>query len=108
MEQFKNPGDCCDIEEIRQEIDKIDKKIIELFSIRYEFVKEIVSYKKDEKGVIARERKDFVINERARIANELGLNEDVFRQIFTILVEDNIKKELKLLQLNKSKSEVKS
>ncbi|MBN1820956.1 MAG: chorismate mutase [Prolixibacteraceae bacterium] len=104
MDQIKKPDDCLNIEEIRQEIDKIDKKIIELFSLRDDFVKEIVTFKKDKEGVIAQERKEFVINERARMAGEIGLNPDLFKKIFTILIEDNIKKELELLHTNGIKS----
>ena len=102
MLQFTKPKDCRGIEEIRKEIDKIDHQILSLFAIRNEFVKEIVAYKRDEKGVIAAERKNFVINERAREAGELGMNPEVFRKMFTLLIDDNIKKELELLQENGS------
>lgn len=107
MEHIKDPGDCRDIEEIRQEIDKIDKQIIELFSARHEFVKEIVAYKNDENGVIARERQDFVLNERAKLAQKMGLNPEVFKKIFTILIEDNISKELELLKQKLHKQNIK-
>ena len=98
MTQFKNPEQCRNIEEIRQEIDKIDLELLKLFAFRDTFVKEIVTYKPDTESVIALERKNYVINERTRIAGQLGLEESVFRKIFTLLVEANIKKELELLQ----------
>lgn len=95
---LKDPKECESIEEIRKEIDKIDKQIISLFSKRQQYVKEIVKYKKDETGIIAQVRKDHVILQRRDWAAEEGLNPDTFEKIYTLLIESNIKLELNILK----------
>lgn len=95
---LKDPKECKSLEDIRIEIDKIDRQIISLFSERHKYVGEVVKYKKDEKGIIASERKDQVISERRNWAAKKGLDPDTFEKIFTLLVESNIKWEMKLLK----------
>ncbi len=105
MECKKMPEECRSIEEIRNEIDKIDKEIIRLFRSRDGLVKEIVKYKSDEEGIIARERKDFVIKQRGQWAEKHGLNPKLFRKIYTLLIDNNIKKELEIFKSKTIKSE---
>ena len=97
-----HPKKCTSAEEIRNEIDKIDKQIIELFAERHKYVEEIVRFKKDEEGVIAQERKHRVIVDRGEWAGKLGLDADTFEKIYQILIENNIKHELKLLKRKNS------
>lgn len=96
--KLKEPGVCCSIEEIREEIDKIDSNIISMFSERMKYVEEIVRFKTDEEGVVAAARKEQVINARAKWAENHGLDPDTFRKIYTLLVERNIQHELELLK----------
>jgi isochorismate pyruvate lyase len=98
---LKAPTACESIEEVRKEIDAIDKQIILLFSKRQQYVKEIVKYKEDEKGIIAQVRKDQVILQRRSWAAEEGLDPDAFGKIYSILIESNIKLELEILNSNK-------
>ena len=98
----KKPDQCESMEDIRNEIDTIDHKIINLFSERLHYVEEIVRFKHDEAGVIAQERKDFVINQRAEWAAEKGLDPAVFEKMYTVFVESNIKHELELLKSKKT------
>ena len=101
MEENKQPGDCTSKEEIRKEIDKIDREIIHLFAKRYEYVHEIVRFKEDEEGIIAQERKDQVIIQRGRWARNLGLDAETFENIYRILIDSNIRKELEILKSRK-------
>jgi len=95
---MKNPQNCKNIEEIRDAIDGIDFQIMKLFSERYEFVKEIVKFKTDEVSVIAENRQKEVIEKRREWAVELGLNPDLFEDIFWILMRYNVQKELEILK----------
>lgn len=97
---LKDPKECRSLKEIRNEIDKIDRQIISLFSKRQQFVKEIVKYKKDEKGIIAQARKDYVILQRRDWAAEEELDPNTFEKIYTILIDSNIKLELEILKSN--------
>ena len=94
---IKKPEECTKKEDVRAEIDRIDRKIIDLFALRFEYVKAIVQFKKDKNSVVAQDRKDHVIQERAVWAKDLGLDEDTFASIYKILIDSNIKKELELL-----------
>ena len=95
---MKNPQNCKNIEEIRDAIDGIDFQIMKLFSERYEFVKEIVKFKTDEASVIAETRQKQVIEKRREWAVGLGLNPDLFEDIFWILMRYNVQKELEILK----------
>ncbi len=97
----KKPQECTSVEEIRTEIDKIDREILELFAERHRYVEEIVKFKTDKAGIIAQERKDRVIQQRKDWALELGLNPETFEKIYQVLIDSNIEHEFKLLQQKK-------
>lgn len=97
--EFKTPENCQSLEEIRNEIDKIDEHIISLFSERHKYVEEIVRFKHDKDAIIARERKDHVIIQRKKWAESKGLNADTFEKIYTLLVNSNIEHEMELLKM---------
>jgi len=98
-----NPESCKSIEEIREAIDGIDYQILKLFSERYEFVKEIVKFKTDEASIIAESRQKEVIEKRREWAVELGLNPDLFEDIFWTLIRYNVQKELEILKNTNAK-----
>jgi isochorismate pyruvate lyase len=95
---MKNPQNCKNIDEIRDAIDGIDYQIMKLYSQRYEFVKAIVKFKTDEASVIAENRQMEVIEKRREWAVELGLNPDLFEEIFWTLIRYNVQKELEILK----------
>ncbi len=99
-----NPENCKSIEEIREEIDGIDYQIVKLFGERYEYVKEIVKFKTDEASVIAESRQKEVIEKRREWATELGLNPDLFEEMFHTLIRYNVQKELEILKNTNAKS----
>jgi len=93
----KKPAECYSKEEIRQQIDLLDKEIIRLFSLRFQYVSEIVKYKTDAESVVAQERKNQVIKLRGEWAEEHGLDKETFEQIYCFLIDHNISKELEIL-----------
>lgn len=97
--EFKTPENCRSLEEIRNEIDKIDEHIISLFSERHKYVEEIVRFKHDKDAIIAQERKDQVILQRKKWAEQKGLNAGTFEKIYTLLVNSNIEHEMELLRM---------
>lgn len=97
LDKTIQPSDCKSKEEIRNRIDEIDREILNLFAYRFQFVKEIVHYKeKNSTAIIDQARKDLVIKERAEWANKLGLDAETFAQIYEILIDSNISKELEI------------
>lgn len=99
--EIKKPEDCRSLEEVRNQIDKIDEFIISLFSERHKYVEEIVRFKHDKDAIIAQERKDQVILQRKNWAAEKGLNAATFEKIYRVLVDSNIEHEMELLKSKK-------
>lgn len=97
-----SPENCQSIEEIRAGIDQIDYQIMQLFADRYSFVKEIVKFKTDESSVIAEDRQKEVIRQRCEWAEELGLNPDLFEEMYWTLMRFNVRKELEILNGSKA------
>lgn len=94
-----------DIKEImkpyRQRIDDLDDQIIELLAERTAVIRE-VGHLKHEKGIpsIIQQRVDEVRERNAKHAAEKGMDADLVRQIYTLLIdrsctlEDEIKAEI--------------
>lgn len=94
---FKN------IQEIRDSIDEIDFRILELFGARNRLVKEIVKYKTNAKDVVAKERLAELFASRRKWAVDFNLNPDLFEKIFKMLIDSNIQMELEILEQQKNK-----
>ena len=93
------PANCKSKEDVRQQIDLIDQELIQLFAKRYEYVKAIVQFKeKNEEAIVDAKRKEKVIEERSDWASELGLDKETFAQIFRLLIDHNISKELEIFK----------
>lgn len=103
MNEIK-PEDCNSAEEVRNEIDKIDHQIIKLYGERHKYVEEIVRFKHDEESIIAHDRKTQVIRDRRKWAQDNGLDADTFEQMYLILIESNIKRELEILKMKNAGS----
>lgn len=100
MKSIKKPEDCLSIDEVRHQIDRIDHQIIGLFAKRQKYVHSILRFKSDENEVVAIGRKNFVIEERAKTAAESGLDPVLFKNIYTLLLEANIRNELEIFKQN--------
>lgn len=97
----KFPQECTNIDEVRAEIDNIDKVIIRLLSQRFEYVREVVKYKEGTtKGIEAPVRRAAVIETRREWAQQAGLNPDVIGDIYNKLIEYFIEEEKKQLIVN--------
>ena len=92
---MKKPEECMDMQEIRKEIDTIDKSIIELLGNRFEYVKAASKFKTDETAVKAPERFAAMLVQRRKWAEENGLSADVIEEMYRRLVNYFIDEELK-------------
>lgn len=96
----RKPAECTNITEVRNEIDNIDKTIIELLSHRFQYVKEVVKYKEKKPGSIeAPERRKEVLECRRKWAEENGLNPDVIENLYKDLIQYFISEEMKIKNL---------
>jgi len=96
--QMKLPHECRDIEDVRQQIDEIDNKIIELIGKRFSFIREIIKFKSNKDEVYAKNRFLEVIRKRREIASFHQLNPDIIEKIYRILMEYFIEEQLELLK----------
>jgi len=90
MRLSKLPDACETISEIRDAIDEIDKELIHLLGIRHQYMKEIVKFKSGAEGIIAKERKELVLQQRKAWAKESGMDPDLIGDIYKLLIEKNI------------------
>jgi isochorismate pyruvate lyase len=101
---MKNPKDCKTIDEVREEIDAIDKQIINLLGERFLYVKDIVRFKKNEEDVIARKRYDQVLKARREWATEQRIDPDIIENIYKTLIQYFIAEQKKILKINQERT----
>jgi isochorismate pyruvate lyase len=95
-EKMKEAKDCQNIQEIRANIDKVDYQILAYFGKRFEYVKEIVKFKTDQEEIISRYRQLEVFQKRREWAEDFGLDPELFEEIYKMLINWNVKKELEI------------
>jgi len=95
----KQPHQCKNLQDLRNEIDSIDIQILDLLKERFEYVMEVPKYKqKDAESIIAIDRKQSVIRTRADWAKERGLSGEVIGKIYEQLVNYFIEEEMKTIK----------
>jgi len=91
---MKSANECKDINEIRTEIDRIDKEIIALVAKRASYVKAAARFKKDRAMVEDPNRVKTMLQQRAEWARESGMNTEIIVKIYTELVNFFINEEM--------------
>lgn len=92
---MKQPEECSNMQDIRAEIDHIDRQIIAALGQRFKYVKAASKFKTSETSVKAPERLKSMLRERRIWAQEQGLNPDVIEKLYQDLVDYFIAEELK-------------
>jgi isochorismate pyruvate lyase len=92
---MKPPHECASVEEIRAEIDRLDREVITAWAERFAYVKAIVRFKTDEASVRAPERFEAMLQQRRRWAEEGGLDGEVIEKLYRDLVSYFLEEELK-------------
>ncbi|MBD1841016.1 isochorismate lyase [Coleofasciculus sp. FACHB-64] len=92
---MKQTKGCSNIEEIRLEIDELDRQIITAFGKRFEYVKAAAKFKTNETSVKAPERVQSMLQQRRLWAEEQGLNPDVIEKLYQDLINYFMTEELK-------------
>ena len=98
---MKMPDECTNIQEIRTEIDEIDRQVIASFAKRFVYVKAASKFKTDATSVKAKERFAAMLKEIRIWAQEEGLNPDVIEKLYQDLVTYFIEEELNHWQSNR-------
>lgn len=93
---MKDAKSCASIDEVRFEIDRIDREVMELLAKRQEYVCEIIRFKTDEESIVAQGRQEQLYKQRRIWARELKLSPEMIDEVYRTMVRHNIQKELEL------------
>ena len=85
---------CNSIEEIRSNIDRIDRQIVTLLAERGGYVKQAARFKKTTDDVKAPQRVEQVIAKVTALSQELGANASVTEQVYRAMISGFINAEL--------------
>lgn len=85
---------CSSLEEVRENIDRIDNEIIKLIAERTTYVVQASSFKKDEAGVKDSARVEKVIAKVRAKAGEYGANQDMVEALYREMISRFINMEM--------------
>tara|TARA_R100000656_G_scaffold57267_1_gene44851 strand:- start:885 stop:1199 length:315 start_codon:yes stop_codon:yes gene_type:complete len=88
------PEQCANMADIREEIDLLDRSIIQLIGQRYQYVKSAAKFKTSESTVRAPERFRAMLLQRREWAQEQDLHPDVIEKLYSDLVNYFIQEEM--------------
>ena len=83
------------LEELRENIDEIDLKILDLIEKRKDLVTEVVKLKKRDQ-IVDQKRIEFILNKLKVEASKRGLAIEFIEEIWTLMIENFIKYEEKI------------
>lgn len=85
---------CNSLEEVRQEIDTLDTKLVELISERSHLVRQAAPFKNSVEEIKGEERIEFVLQKSRHKAIELGINPNMISELFKIMVDEMVEMEI--------------
>lgn len=91
---MSSAADCKSIEEVRSNIDRIDRQIVTLLAERGGYVKQAARFKKTTDDVKAPQRVEQVIAKVTTLSQELGANPFVAAQVYRAMISAFISAEL--------------
>lgn len=94
--------ECKSLEEVRENIDRIDKQIVNLIAERSTYVVQAANFKKNSDDVKAPQRVEKVISKVRILANDYGVDPSIVENIYRTMINSFINLEIseheKLLQ----------
>ena len=91
---MKKPEECQNIQDIRAEIDRLDRQIVSTIGERYQYVRVAAKFKTSESSVKAPERQASMLQERRQWAQDAGLNPDVIEKLYRDLISYFVSEEI--------------
>jgi len=90
----KNITNCDSLEEVRQNIDKIDSKLLDLIAIRSHYVDQAALFKNTENEIAAPDRVNEILHKIKILAEEKGLNPLLTEKIYRTMINAFIDQEM--------------
>lgn len=94
---------CSSLEEVRNNIDRIDSAIIQLIAERGEYVSQASAFKRDEDGVRDTSRVEKVIAKVRGKASECGADPDMVEALYREMISRFVNMEMSQFKEGKSK-----
>ncbi|MGD9717725.1 MAG: chorismate mutase [Sulfurimonadaceae bacterium] len=85
---------CNSLKEVRDQIDIIDDKLVELISQRSHLVRQAASFKNSIEEVKAEDRIDFIMQKVRKKAIELDVSPNLISELFTRMIDEMVETEI--------------
>ncbi len=85
---------CNSLQEVRDEIDKIDTKLVDLISERSHLIRQAAAFKNSVDEVKAEDRIDNIMQRVRKRAIELNINPNMISDLFTIMINEMVETEI--------------
>ncbi len=85
---------CNSLEEVREEIDKIDESIVKLISQRSHLVRQAASFKNSIEEVKDDERIEFILQKVRHLAIQADVSPNMISDLFKIMINEMVETEI--------------
>jgi len=85
---------CNSLKEVRDEIDTLDMKLVELISERSHLIRQAAAFKNSVDEVKAEDRIDDIMQRVRKKAIELNINPNMMSELFAIMIDDMVETEI--------------
>jgi len=85
---------CNSLHEVRNEIDILDRQLVELISKRSHLIRQAATFKESIADVKAQERIDDIMQRVRTKAIELNINPNMISQLFQIMIDEMVETEI--------------
>jgi isochorismate pyruvate lyase len=89
---------CETLQEVREEIDKVDDALVELISQRSHLIRQAAAFKNSVEEVKAQTRIDDIIQRVRKKGIKLGVNPNMLSELFTIMIDEMVETEISELR----------
>lgn len=87
--------ECNNIDEVREQIDLLDKELVGLISQRSVYVKQAAKFKKDSESVKAPSRVEQVINKVRSLSKDYNIDPDIIEAVYRTMIGKFVDMEMK-------------
>ena len=85
---------CASLEELRQEVDKVDDQIVELIALRNEYIRQAAGFKQSVDEIKADDRVDDVLNRVRHKALMLGVSPTLLTGLYRMMIDEMVEFEI--------------
>jgi len=91
---MSNIKKCNSLEEVRDEIDKLDNKLVSLISERSHLIRQAAAFKNSVDEVKAEDRIEFILQKVRHEAIKYGVSPNMISDLFTIMIDEMVETEI--------------